>query len=93
MVKLDCMQGMIAGYVTSARGQEAIRNYLASPEGQKTIDRYLATPEGQDMAMLVLAKALDGLDLAPEVKSTVRAALSAGNRGACEPDPAGFRPG
>ena len=43
MVQLDCMQGMIAGYVSSPKGQETIRKYLSSPEGKKTIDAYLAT--------------------------------------------------
>src|SRR5208337_4338159 len=54
MVHLDCMHGMIAGYVASPKGQEAMRNFLSSPEGQRAIDAYLATPDGQRMACLVL---------------------------------------
>ncbi len=76
MVQIDCMQGMIAGYVTSPKGQETIRNFLASPEGQKTIDRYLATPEGQKMGRLFLSKALEGLDLPAPVKDQIRTALA-----------------
>lgn len=43
MVQFNGMQGMIAGYIASPQGQEAIRNYLSSPEGKKTLDAYLAT--------------------------------------------------
>ena len=75
MVQSDCMQGIIAGYVRSPRGQEAIRNYLSSPEGKKTIEAYLATPEGQETARFVLSRALEGLDLPADVKRTVLAAV------------------
>ena len=77
MVQLDCMQGMIAGYVSSPKGQEAIRKYLSSPEGKKTIDAYLATPEGQEMAGWVLSRALEGLELSAEARAEVSAALEA----------------
>jgi hypothetical protein len=76
MAKLDCMQGMIAGYCASPQGQETIRNYLSSPEGQKAIDAYLATPGGKAMGRLLLLKALDGLDLPAQVKEEIRTALS-----------------
>jgi hypothetical protein len=69
------MQGMIAGYIASPQGQEAIRNYLSSPEGQKTIDTYLSTPEGQDMARLVLSRALEGTNLSADVRGQVLAAV------------------
>jgi hypothetical protein len=72
---MDCMQGMIAGYIASPKGQEAIRNYLSSPEGKKTMDTYLSTPEGQDMAKLVLTRALDGTNLSADVRAQVVAAL------------------
>jgi len=75
MVQLDCMQGMIQGYVTSPRGQETIRNYLSSPEGKKTVETYLATPEGQATARLILSRVLEGLNLPSEVKGQVRAAI------------------
>ena len=75
MVQLDCMQGMIAGYVTSPQGQETIRNYLSSPEGKKTMETYLSTPEGQETARLVLSRALEGLNLPPDVKVKVLAAV------------------
>ena len=75
MVQLDCMQGMIAGYVTSPKGQETIRNYLSSPEGKKSMETFLSTPEGQETARLVLSRALEGLNLPPEVKGKVRAAV------------------
>ena len=76
MVQLDCMQGMIAGYATSPKGQEAIRKFLTSPEGQKSIDSYLATPDGKKMGRLILKKALDGLDLPAQVKDQIRTALA-----------------
>jgi hypothetical protein len=75
MVNLGCMQGMIAGYVSSPRGQEAIRSYLASPEGQKTLDSYLATPEGQQMAKLVLLRTIDHLDVSPDARGEIQRAL------------------
>jgi hypothetical protein len=76
MVQLDCMQGMIAGYVTSPRGQEAIRNYLSSPEGKKTINAYLSTPEGREMAQLILSRALEGLNLPADVRAQVLTAFA-----------------
>jgi len=76
MVQLDCMQGMIAGYITSPRGQEAIRNYLSSPEGKQTIDTYLSTPEGRQMAQLFLSRALEGLDLPADVRTQVLTAFA-----------------
>jgi hypothetical protein len=75
MVQLDCMQGMIAGYVASPKGQETIRNYLSSPEGKITMETYLSTPEGQEMARLVLSRVLDGTDLSADIKAKVLAAV------------------
>ena len=75
MVQLDCMQGMIAGYAASPKGQEAIRSYLLSPEGQKTLDSYLATEEGQQMAKMIVTRALAGLDLPGDVRDQVCRAL------------------
>jgi hypothetical protein len=75
MVRLDCMQGMIAGYVASPKGQEAIRNYLSSPEGKKTLTTYLSTPEGQETARLILSRALEGLNLPADVRARVLAAV------------------
>jgi hypothetical protein len=69
------MQGMIAGYIASPKGQEAIRNYLTSPEGKKTMDTYLSTPEGQDMAKLILSRALEGTNISADVKAQILAAL------------------
>jgi hypothetical protein len=74
MVQFDCMQGMIASYVASSKGQEAIRNFLSSPDGQKTIDTFLATPQGQETARLVLSRALEGMDLPADVRAQVIAA-------------------
>ncbi|MDD1694476.1 MAG: hypothetical protein LUQ71_07110 [Methanoregula sp.] len=76
MVQIDCLQGMIVGYATSRKGQEAIHKFLMSPEGQKAIDAYLATPEGQKMGRLLLSKALDGLDLPAPVRDQIRTALA-----------------
>ena len=77
MVHLDWIHGMIAAYVASPKGQEAMQNFLSSPEGQKAIDAYLATPEGQRMACLLLGRALDALDLPAEVKAEIRRSLDA----------------
>ena len=75
MVQLDCMQGMIAGYVASPKGQETIRNYLSSPEGKITMETYLSTPEGQEMARLVLSRVLEGTTLSADVRAQVLAAV------------------
>jgi len=75
MVKLDCMQAMIAGYIASPKGQEALRTYIASPEGQKTLNTCLATPEGQQMARLLLGQTIDSLDLPEDIRNQVRQAL------------------
>jgi len=75
MVQLDCMQGMIAGYIASPKGQEAIRNYLSSPEGKKTMDTYLLTPDGQEMAKLILSRALEGTNLPAEVREKIFTAV------------------
>ncbi len=83
MVQLDCMQGMIAGYIASPKGQVAIRNYLTSPEGKKTMDTYLSTPEGQDMAKLILSRAMEGTNLSPEVRAQVLAAIEGKKKPSC----------
>jgi hypothetical protein len=75
MVKLEYVQGMVAGYISSPRGQAAIRDYLSSPEGQKTLDTYLSTPEGQEMARLILSRALEGTNLCADVRAQVLAAV------------------
>ncbi|MGB9175938.1 MAG: hypothetical protein WCB46_04290 [Methanoregula sp.] len=75
MVKLDYMQGMVAGYIASPKGQAAIRNYLSSPEGKKTLDTYLSTPEGQEMARLLLSRVLEGTNLSADVRAQVLAAV------------------
>lgn len=76
MVNVSGVQGMIAAYVASPQGQQAIRNYLSSPEGKKTMDEYLATPDGQAMAGLVLTRALEDTNLSAEVKAQVLAAIA-----------------
>jgi hypothetical protein len=81
MVPFNGMQGMIAGYLASPQGQEAIRNYLSSPEGKKTIDTYLSTPEGQDMARLILCHALEGTTLPADIREQVLAALGEKGKG------------
>jgi hypothetical protein len=75
MVQLDCMQAMIASYIASPKGQEALRNYIASDEGQKTLNSCLATTEGQQMARLLLKQTIDSLDLPEGVREQVRTAL------------------
>jgi hypothetical protein len=83
MVQLNGMQGMIAGYIASPKGQEAIRNYLSSPEGQKTMDTYLSTPDGQEMAKLILSRALEGTNLSTEVRAQVLAAVAEKKKPSC----------
>ncbi len=75
MAPLDCMQGMITCYLASPKGQQAVRDYLTSSDGQAAVDAYLATPGGQQMARLLLARSLDGLDLPGDVKDLVKQAL------------------
>ena len=75
MVHFGGIQGLITGYIASPQGKEMIKNFLSSPEGQKAIDEYLSTPEGQEMAKLLLAKALDNLDLPVHLRDEIRTAL------------------
>jgi hypothetical protein len=79
MGTFDCMQGLIAGYIASPKGQQAIRTYLSSPEGKATIDAYLATPSGQQMARLLLLHSLDNLALPADAKTVLRTALEEKN--------------
>ena len=76
MSALDGIQGMVAAYLASPRGQEAIRSFLSSPQGQEAIDTYLSTPEGQQMARLLLGRALDSLKISEDVKNQIRTALA-----------------
>jgi hypothetical protein len=73
---MDGIQGMVAGYLASPNGQEAIRKFLSSPQGKEAIDSYLSTPGGQQMARLLLLRALDGLNIPDEVKGQTRTALA-----------------
>ncbi|MGA2698534.1 MAG: hypothetical protein ABSE74_02730 [Methanoregula sp.] len=76
MGAMDGIQGMVAGYLASPKGQEAIRSFLSSPQGKDVIDSYLSTPGGQQMARLLLLRALDRLDIPDEVKVMIRKALA-----------------
>ncbi len=76
MGAMDGIQGMVAGYLASPNGQEAIRKFLSSPQGKEAIDSYLSTPGGQQMARLLLLRALDGLNIPDEVKGQIRTALA-----------------
>ena len=76
MSALDGIQGMVAAYLASPRGQESIRSFLSSPQGQEAIDTYLSTPEGQQMARLLLGRALDSLKISEDVKNQIRTALA-----------------
>ncbi len=76
MNAIDGIQGLVAGYLASPKGQEAIRSFLSSPDGKEVIDAYLATPQGQQMARLLLLRALDGLSIPEEVKVMIRNALA-----------------
>ena len=75
MAQFDCMQGLIKGYLVSPQGQQAVHEYFASAQGQAAVDSYLATPGGQQVARLLLARSLDGLDLPNDVKDLVKQAL------------------
>jgi len=76
MGALDSIQGMVAAYLASPAGQEAIRSFLSSPRGKEAIDAYLSTPQGQQMARLLLSRALDSLKISEEVKDQIRTALA-----------------
>ena len=75
MGAMDGIQGMVAGYLASPKGQEMIQVFLSSPEGKEAIDSYLSTPGGQQMARLLLLRALDRLNIPDEVKVMIRTAL------------------
>ena len=81
MSAMDGIQGMVAGYLASPKGQEMIQVFLSSPEGKEAIDSYLSTPGGQQMARLLLLRALDRLNIPDEVKVMIRTALE--EPGAC----------
>ncbi|MDD4484543.1 MAG: hypothetical protein PHD55_09270 [Methanoregula sp.] len=83
MGAFDGIQGMVAAYLISPKGQETMRNFLSSPQGKDAIDVYLSTPAGQDMARLLLLRALDNLDIAETVKDQIRVALA--EKGTCGP--------
>ncbi|MGA2161493.1 MAG: hypothetical protein ABSG28_04740 [Methanoregula sp.] len=76
MGAFDGIQGMVAGYLASPKGQETIRSFLSSPQGKEAIDSYLSTPDGQQMARLLLLRALDSLDIPEAVKGEIRTALA-----------------
>jgi hypothetical protein len=81
MGTMDGIQGMVAGYLASPKGQEMIQGFLSSPEGKEAIDSYLSTPGGQEMARFLLLRALDRLNIPDEVKVMIRTALA--EPGAC----------
>jgi hypothetical protein len=68
---IDPMNGMIAAYLASPKGREAIQNYLSSSEGQKTICDYIATPQGKKTVEQILPCILDALSLSPENRAIV----------------------
>jgi len=76
MSAIQSLESIAARYLASPSGQKLIREYLSSPEGQASIDAFLATPRGQQMAFLLLSRALNDLDLPPEVKSVIRNAIT-----------------
>jgi len=66
---------MAAHFLSSPQGQKMIRDYLSSPEGKEAVDAFLKTPHGQEMALFLLSRSLDGLDLPEETRESVRRAL------------------
>ena len=76
MNAVDGIQGMVAKYLASPKGQEAIRSFLASPQGKEAIDAYLSTNAGQQIARLLLLRALDSLTIPDDVKEQIRTALA-----------------
>ena len=75
MSHLHGLGGMAAHFLASPQGQKTIRDYLATEEGRATFDTFLATPHGQEMALMLLSKALDGLNLPDETKEMIRKAM------------------
>ncbi|NMB79395.1 MAG: hypothetical protein GYA23_09930 [Methanomicrobiales archaeon] len=76
---LDPMKGMIAAYLASPKGKEALHNYLASPEGKKTICEYIATPGGKETVQQILPDILDALPLTPENRALITGSLKSRN--------------
>ncbi|MGA2103758.1 hypothetical protein [Methanoregula sp.] len=76
MSALEGIQGLVAGYLASPKGQDAIRSFLSSPQGTEAINAYISTPDGQQIARLLLLKALDGLEIPDAVKEQIRTALA-----------------
>jgi len=75
MSVIEGLQGLVADYLNSPKGQETIRTFLSSPQGKEAIDSYLSTSGGQQMARLLLLRALDSLDIPNDVKDQIRKAL------------------
>ncbi|MFZ0005923.1 MAG: hypothetical protein WCC86_09915 [Methanoregula sp.] len=73
---IDGIQGLVAEYLASQKGQETIRAFLSSPQGKEAINAYLSTLEGQQMARLLLLRALDRLEIPETVKEQIRKALA-----------------
>jgi len=76
MSAVDGIQGLVAKYLASPQGKEAIQSFLSSPKGKEVIDAYLSTSEGQQMAQMLLLRALDGLAIPDTIKDQIRAALA-----------------
>jgi hypothetical protein len=69
------MKGMIASYLASPGGQEAIQNYLSSPEGKKAICDYIATPQGKQTVKELLPCIIGTLPISPEDRETICASV------------------
>ena len=76
---LDPMSGMIASYLASPKGKEAIHTYLASPQGHKTICDYIATPQGKETVKTILPCLFDALSLSPENRAIILESIRKGN--------------
>ena len=73
------MNGMIASYLASPQGRQAIQNYLSSAEGQRMISEYLATPGGKDLIHKNLPAILAALAIPPEKQALITECIRSGN--------------
>lgn len=70
------MNGMVAKYLTSPQGKQAIHAYLSSAEGQAAIREYLTTAKGKETAQVILPLVVEAAGLPEDVRESVRKAAA-----------------
>ncbi|MFA5413861.1 MAG: hypothetical protein WC295_00080 [Methanoregula sp.] len=69
------MKGVVALYWASTQGMDMSHNYISSNKGQAAIRDYFATPQGRQTSLVLLPSMLDGLNLPEDMKEKIRIEL------------------